>query len=49
MADIDVKHKSERGPGEYTMGDLVFWILGILAVPLIPILMMIFLTPHSGM
>lgn len=49
MADIDVKPETEAAEGRYTVGELVFWILGILAIPLVPILMMAFLTPHSGM
>jgi hypothetical protein len=48
MADIDVKRTDEEAPG-YTVGQLVFWIVGILMIPLVPILMIIFLTPHSGM
>jgi hypothetical protein len=47
MADIDVERTGEREG--YTVGELIFWILGILAIPLVPILMVTFLTPHSGM
>jgi hypothetical protein len=50
MADIDVKHKAQTPrEEEYTMGEIIFWIGGILMIPLVPILMIIFLTPHSGM
>jgi hypothetical protein len=48
MADIDVKPTSDAPEGQYTVGELVFWIAGILAIPLVPILMIMFLTPHSG-
>ncbi len=49
MADIDVQHESELPPDDYTMGDVIFWIVGILTIPLVPILMVTFLTPTSGM
>jgi len=50
MADIDVR-TPEDAPAEatYTVGELIFWIVGILMIPLAPILMVAFLTPHSGM
>jgi len=50
MADINVKRETETSPKEdYTVGELIFWIAGILMIPLAPILMIAFLTPHSGM
>ncbi|CAN5678633.1 hypothetical protein BH23GEM3_BH23GEM3_20300 [soil metagenome] len=50
MADIDVKRDEENAPvDDYTVGELIFWIVGILMIPLVPILMVTFLTPHSGM
>lgn len=49
MADLNVQHKAAPAPeDEYTTGELVFWIVGILAIPLVPILMVMFLTPYSG-
>jgi hypothetical protein len=50
MADIDVKRDPDA-PREdsYTVGELVFWIGGVLLIPLVPILMIVFFTPHSGM
>lgn len=33
----------------YTIAELVFWIMGIASIPLVPILMIYFLTPQSGM
>lgn len=51
MAEIDVRrtdaHHAEED--DYTMGEVIFWVLGILAIPLVPILMIVFLTPFSGM
>jgi hypothetical protein len=51
MADINVEntHEEPTREPEYTVGELVFWIGGTLMIPLVPILMMVFLTPHSGM
>jgi hypothetical protein len=50
MADIDVRNTEEAPPENgYTTAELVFWIFGILMIPLAPILMIAFLTPHSGM
>jgi hypothetical protein len=50
MADLDTQRDPDLTPEEdYTMGEVVFWILGILMIPLAPILMVYFLTPWSGM
>jgi hypothetical protein len=50
MADIDVKREENAPVVEgYTVAELVFWIVGILMIPLVPILMILLLTPHSGM
>jgi hypothetical protein len=50
MADIDVERGDGSLPQEgYTVGELVFWIVGILMIPVVPIVMILFLTPHSGM
>ncbi len=50
MADLDVRRDDlDTPPDDYTMGEVVFWVLGILMIPLVPILMVVFLTPHSGM
>jgi hypothetical protein len=49
MADLDVQRKATAVPeDDYTTGELIFWIVGILAIPLVPILMVMFLTPYSG-
>jgi hypothetical protein len=51
MADLNVRKESEPVVVEddYTMVEVLFWILGILMIPLVPILMVAFLTPFSGM
>lgn len=50
MADIDVQSEAEAPyEDDYTMADVILWIVGILAIPLVPILMIAFLTPTSGM
>lgn len=51
MADLNVRRESEPVVVEddYTMVEVLFWILGILMIPLVPILMVAFLTPFSGM
>ena len=51
MADLEIQR--ERRPAaaqdDYTTLELVYWIVGILAIPLVPILMTWFFTPWSGM
>jgi hypothetical protein len=43
-------HEVEGDPKpDYTTGDIILWMVGILAIPLVPILMVWFLTPWSGM
>lgn len=50
MADLDVRHTADADPKpDYTVGEMVLWIVGILMIPLAPILMVWFLTPWSGM
>jgi hypothetical protein len=50
MAD----HRVQRDPDldhepDYTTGEMILWLVGILMIPLVPILMVWFLTPWSGM
>jgi hypothetical protein len=50
MADLDVRREDENYPEpDYTVGEMILWLVGILAIPLVPILMIWFLTPWSGM
>jgi len=34
---------------DYSVGEMILWLVGILAIPLVPILMVWFFTPWSGM
>jgi len=50
MADLNIRKETEPVVEEdYTMIEVGFWILGILMIPLVPIVMVAFLTPFSGM
>lgn len=49
MADIDIERTSEAPEPDYTTAELIYWIVGILCIPLVPILMVWFFTPWSGM
>ncbi len=50
MADLNVRTEAEPVvEDDYTMLEVVLWVLGILMIPLVPILMVAFLTPFSGM
>ncbi len=52
MADIDVHRKieTEASPAaDYTVLHVILWVIGILMIPLVPILMIALLTPRSGM
>lgn len=51
MADLNVR-RDDKNPApedDYTIGEVIFWIIGILMIPLVPILMVVFFTPFSGM
>lgn len=50
MADLDISQNYDEVPrDEYSMIEVVFWIIGILCIPGVPIIMVYFLTPYSGM
>lgn len=50
MADLNVTRESEdEFKPDYTVGEMILWLVGIVAIPLVPILMVWFLTPWSGM
>lgn len=50
MAELNQTHEIETDPEpDYTTGEMILWLVGILAIPLAPILMVWFLTPWSGM
>lgn len=49
MADLDIQRTEEHPEPDYTTGELIYWIAGILMIPLVPILMVWLFTPWSGM
>lgn len=52
MAELNVERKHEVVEVEeddYTMLEVLLWVVGIVMIPLVPILMVAFLTPFSGM
>ncbi|HUE95266.1 MAG TPA: hypothetical protein VMN39_01315 [Longimicrobiaceae bacterium] len=49
MADHVLHSDDQDPPPDYTIGEMVLWLVGIAAIPLVPILMIWFLTPWSGM
>jgi hypothetical protein len=50
MADLDIQRETDPATQpDYTVGEMILWLVGILAIPLVPILMVWFLTPWSGM
>lgn len=49
MAEIDVDRQPGADPEpDYTIGEMILWLVGIISIPLVPILMVWFLTPWSG-
>jgi hypothetical protein len=51
MAELNLKHeRNEIGVvGEdYTWWEVAYWLIGIVMIPLVPILMIAFFTPFSG-
>lgn len=50
MADLNVQKKAEPVvEDDYTMLEVLLWIVGILMIPLVPIAMVALFTPFSGM
>lgn len=49
MAEIQVERNTETEREDATIGEIIFWIIGILMIPLVPIAMVMLLTPYSGM
>lgn len=47
MADLDTRNRDTEP--DYTVGEMILWMVGIISIPLVPILMVWFLTPWSGM
>jgi hypothetical protein len=48
MADPNVTAPALSGEDDYTWWEVVYWLVGILMIPLVPILMIMLLTPYSG-
>ncbi|HEX6925807.1 MAG TPA: hypothetical protein VF167_10255 [Longimicrobiaceae bacterium] len=50
MADIDIQEEALRDPeDDYSYAEIIYWVVGILMIPLTPILMIWLFTPWSGM
>ena len=50
MADLDTHLDAADEPVEdYTTAEIIYWTVGILMIPLTPILMIWLFTPWSGM
>ncbi len=50
MADPNTPSIEHHEPtDDYTTAEIVYWIVGILMIPLVPILLVWFFTPWSGM
>ena len=50
MADIDIQREPTLEPeDDYTYGEIICWVIGILCIPGVPILMAWLFSPWSGM
>ena len=49
MADINVQRQTVEEEDDYSMVEVVLWVIGIFMIPLVPILMVAFFAPFSGM
>ncbi|HEU4455048.1 MAG TPA: hypothetical protein VFR81_18435 [Longimicrobium sp.] len=53
MADLNVQRENpefemEAYSEEYSWWEVAYWLIGIIMIPLVPILMVTFFTPYSG-
>jgi hypothetical protein len=54
MADLNVQRETtpvemmEPYSEEYSSWEVAYWLIGIVMIPLVPILMVTFFTPYSG-
>jgi hypothetical protein len=48
MADLNVRPPTPVAEEEYDNWEIALWLVGIISIPLVPILMIVFLTPWSG-
>lgn len=49
MSDQRQHETEDEFKPDYSVGEMILWMVGILMIPLVPILMVWFLTPWSGM
>jgi hypothetical protein len=53
MADLNIQKKTTAettvAGEDYDNWEIALWLVGILCIPLVPILMVVFLTPWSGL
>jgi hypothetical protein len=49
MADINIRQDADPAQDEYATWEIILWIIGILAIPGVPIIMVKLFTPFSGM
>lgn len=52
MAELNVQRDTttdvDAFAEEYSWWEVIYWIIGIIMIPLVPILMVTFFTPYSG-
>jgi hypothetical protein len=48
MADPNVTAPTHSFEDDYAWWEVVYWLVGIIMIPLVPILMIAFFTPFSG-
>ena len=49
MAELKVKHDNDAVvEDDYSWWEVIYWLVGIIMIPLVPILMVTFFTPFSG-
>lgn len=49
MADVNVKRDNDVVVQEdYSWWEVIYWLVGIVMIPLVPILMIALFTPYSG-
>lgn len=50
MSEVEIKRAEDIAhEDDYTNAEVVYWIVGIFMIPLVPIIMVWFFTPWSGM
>lgn len=48
MADPNATVETYSSEDDYSWWEVIYWLVGIVMIPLVPILMISFLTPFSG-